>query len=50
MCIRDRKKDNRLIERVGRNIVEEFIRVKIAEVEAYESYVTDWEYDTYRGV
>lgn len=44
------KKDTRLIERIGRSIVEEFIRVKMAEVEEYESYVTDWEYETYRGV
>ncbi|BCU71518.1 glutamine synthetase family protein [Stygiolobus caldivivus] len=49
-ALNELKKDNRLIERVGRNIVEEFIRVKLAEVEAYESYVTDWEYDTYKGV
>lgn len=49
-ALQELKKDTRLIERIGRSIVEEFIRVKMAEVEEYESYVTDWEYETYRGV
>mgnify|MGYP001772548371 CR=1 FL=1 len=49
-ALNELKKDTRLIERVGRNIMEEFIRVKMAEVEEFESYVTEWEYETYKGV
>jgi len=49
-ALNELKKDTRLIERVGKQIIEEFIKVKMAEVEEYESYVTDWEYEVYKGV
>nr|WP_286188905.1 glutamine synthetase family protein [Sulfolobus sp. S-194] len=49
-AINELKKDTRLIERVGKEIMEEFIKVKMAEVEEYESLVTDWEYEVYRYV
>ncbi|AWR96987.1 glutamine synthetase [Acidianus sulfidivorans JP7] len=47
-ALNELKKDNRLVERIGKEIIDEFIRVKLAEVEALESYVTDLEYDIYR--
>lgn len=47
-ALNELKKDNRLIERIGRPIIEEFIKVKTAEVEEYESLVTDWEYEVYK--
>ncbi len=47
-ALNELKKDTRLIERIGRPIIEEFIKVKTAEVEEYESLVTDWEYEVYK--
>jgi glutamine synthetase len=44
------KRDTKLMDRVGRKLVEEFIKVKTAEVEEYESLVTDWEYEVYSRV
>jgi len=49
-ALNELKKDTRLIERIGKNLVEEFIKVKMAEVEEFESIVTDWEYEVYRHV
>ncbi|BFH73171.1 glutamine synthetase family protein [Sulfurisphaera javensis] len=49
-ALQELKKDTRLVERIGKDIVEEFIKVKMAEVEEYESLVTDWEYEVYRYV
>jgi glutamine synthetase len=36
------------VEKIGKEIIDEFIKVKLAEVEEYESLVTDWEYEVYR--
>jgi len=47
-ALNELKKDVRLIERIGRQIIEEFIKVKTAEVEEYESLVTDWEFEVYK--
>ena len=44
------KKDTRLVERIGSSIIDEFIKVKMAEVEEYESLVTDWEYNVYKNI
>jgi len=49
-ALNELKKDTRLTERIGKNLVEEFIKVKMAEVEEFESIVTDWEYEVYRHV
>jgi len=43
-------KDTRLKERIGNSVIREFINVKLAEVEEYESLVTDWEYNVYRKI
>ncbi len=40
--------DKELKSLVGEKIVDEFIKVKMAEVEEYESQVTEWEFRTYR--
>ncbi len=47
-ALNELKKDTRLIERIGKPLIEEFIKIKMAEVEEYESLVTDWEYEVYR--
>ncbi|MEM0174380.1 MAG: glutamine synthetase, partial [Sulfolobaceae archaeon] len=47
-ALNELKKDTKLIERIGKPIIEEFIKVKTAEVEEYESLVTDWEFEVYR--
>ncbi|WP_338604298.1 glutamine synthetase family protein [Sulfolobus tengchongensis] len=49
-ALNELKRDTRLIEKVGRSLIEEFIRVKLAEVEEYESLVTEWEYEVYRSL
>ncbi|MBW9142086.1 MAG: glutamine synthetase family protein [Candidatus Aramenus sp.] len=43
------EKDSYLMERLG-SLAREFINVKMAEVEEYESLVTDWEYEVYRKI
>lgn len=48
-ALEELKKDTRLREMLG-EIVDEFIKVKMAEVEEYESYVTDWEYGVYKDI
>lgn len=48
-ALNELKKDSLLMERLG-NLAKEFINVKMAEVEAYESLVTDWEYEVYRKI
>lgn len=49
-ALNELKKDTRLVERIGRQIVEEFIKVKTAEIDEFESIVTDWEYEVYKHV
>lgn len=44
------KRDTALVERIGKEIIDEFIKVKLAEVETFESYVTDLEYNIYRKI
>ncbi|ARM75636.1 glutamine synthetase family protein [Acidianus manzaensis] len=46
--INELKRDTKLVERIGKEIIDEFIKVKLAEVEMFESYVTDLEYDIYK--
>ncbi|NON62123.1 glutamine synthetase family protein [Acidianus sp. RZ1] len=48
-ALQELRKDFRLREKLG-NIVDEFINVKMAEVEEYESYVSDWEYEVYHDI
>jgi Glutamine synthetase len=47
-ALNELNKDSTLKEKIGNKIIDEFIKVKTAEVEEYESYVTDWEYEVYR--
>lgn len=47
-ALNELRKDTKLVERIGKEIIGEFIKVKLAEVEEYESLVTDWEYEVYR--
>ncbi|ADB88668.1 glutamine synthetase family protein [Saccharolobus islandicus] len=47
-ALNELRKDTRLVEKIGKEIIDEFIKVKLAEVEEYESLVTDWEYEVYR--
>ncbi|MQL54452.1 glutamine synthetase family protein [Acidianus ambivalens] len=47
-ALNELNKDSILKEKIGNKIIDEFIKVKTAEVEEYESYVTDWEYEVYR--
>ena len=49
-ALNELKKDTRLVERIGSSIIDEFIKVKISEVEEYESLVTDWEYNVYKNI
>lgn len=49
-ALNELKKDTRLVERIGKEIVDEFIKVKMAEVETFESYVTDLEYEVYKKI
>ncbi|AAY81434.1 glutamine synthetase family protein [Sulfolobus acidocaldarius] len=49
-ALRELDRDNRLKERIGEQVVREFINIKSAEVEEFESIVTDWEYEVYRKI
>ncbi|BBG25160.1 glutamine synthetase family protein [Sulfuracidifex tepidarius] len=49
-ALKELDKDVQLKRAVGERIVREFINVKMAEVEEYESRVTDWEYETYSKI
>ncbi|AHC52158.1 glutamate--ammonia ligase [Sulfolobus acidocaldarius SUSAZ] len=49
-ALRELDKDKRLKERIGEQVVREFINIKSAEVEEFESIVTDWEYEVYRKI